>query len=108
MTDLVNTLVSGLVGLGSGTGGALLLRARSDVRKTNADTGSVISEAAMELLQPYREDLAAARVEIQALRTEVAGARDEIRELRDQNHAYRELYGPLPDTPPRTTGRKRT
>jgi predicted RNase H-like nuclease (RuvC/YqgF family) len=53
-------------------------------RKDSADAGKEVSAAALSLLQPYREEVAALRRENQGLRDEVAAARCEVAILRQE------------------------
>ena len=86
--DPVNVAVSLIVGLSGGGGAVALFKVRSESRKTNADSAAVLTQAALEMLEPLRRDLEAAREEVKDLRAEV-------RELRDENAEYHRRFGPL-------------
>lgn len=84
-SDIINLVIGG----GVTTAIGMVYRMRSDKRNTDsstskndADAAAVISETALELLAPLRE-------EIQSLRLQVDGMRIDLAE-------YHRRYGPLP------------
>lgn len=99
------------------TAAAMVLRVRAQNRKDQAETGktdvdasSVITEAALSLLDPFKQEVAELRNQVSDLSTrlsqsqnkansldrQVRGLVAEVTELRDENNRYRELHGPLP------------
>lgn len=91
MSDAVLTA---LIGLLSGIGGALITlviarqrnrieqpKIKADAGLSNAQAADQIGEAALALLQPYKDEVATLRAEVNNLRVELDDLRSELSEL---------------------------
>lgn len=114
----MNTTTAVVAWLGGGTGVAalitaiaLLLKARPESRKTNADAAKVIQDASADWVKGVREDMAALRSRVaeleQAQRAQAARDASQATRLRlherwDQRIAeqVREFGGSVSDPPP--------
>lgn len=76
-----------LIGAGAGSIIVAIVNALINRRKLGADTASVLSKAAIELVQPLRDRIHELEAEVDALRTKVKDTVDQLDACQASNRA---------------------
>lgn len=103
MSDILwAAVISGITGvLSGGAVGALIVawanreKVAADANKSDAEAGSTISRAALELIEPYRDQVHSFRMELSSVRREFADLQRQNTELRVELRSAKQELGVL-------------
>ena len=81
----VAAVLGGLAGVAALVNGfATRRKIRAEATKTDADAVRVLNETAIELMDPFKEQVAFLRAELASARSELASTRSELQTMRTQ------------------------